>query len=245
MQHFISYCSSMIFQRCSTNGLRSRKWNWHFFVHTYAYNIFIYIYPYMHTYIYMCFDVISVWWFLFIRFLWRENAGNDAIKITPASDRYPLLGLNNILAPSEVPATHLKFTGIQSPRYVLLSERGVDGNKCKETRLKIWRRSIYHACWLAALWSAQRGRQLLFKILFCRLGYWRECPTGSFPPNAAYMRQWTGSALVQIMACRLFGAKPLSNPVLLLSIGSLGTNFMETGNKWPCGRHVQMHFVER
>ena len=27
------------------------------------------------------------------------------------------------------------------------------------------------------------------------------------------MRQWIGSALVQIMACRLFGAKPLSNPI--------------------------------
>ena len=32
----------------------------------------------------------------------------------------------------------------------------------------------------------------------------------SSPPSAIYMRQWIGSALVQIMACRLFGAKPLS-----------------------------------
>ena len=32
----------------------------------------------------------------------------------------------------------------------------------------------------------------------------------SSPPNATYMRQWIGSALVQIMACRLDGAKPLS-----------------------------------
>ena len=28
------------------------------------------------------------------------------------------------------------------------------------------------------------------------------------------MRQWTGSALVQVMACRLFGAEPLPEPVL-------------------------------
>ena len=28
------------------------------------------------------------------------------------------------------------------------------------------------------------------------------------------MRQWTGSALVQIMTCRLFGAKPFSTPML-------------------------------
>ena len=35
----------------------------------------------------------------------------------------------------------------------------------------------------------------------------------SSPPSAAYMHQWIGSALVQIMACRLFGAKPLSKPM--------------------------------
>ena len=32
-------------------------------------------------------------------------------------------------------------------------------------------------------------------------------------PSAAYMRRWTGSALVQVMACRLFGAKPLPEPM--------------------------------
>ena len=37
----------------------------------------------------------------------------------------------------------------------------------------------------------------------------------SSPPSAAYMRHWIGSALVQIMACRLFGAKPLFKPMLL------------------------------
>ena len=36
----------------------------------------------------------------------------------------------------------------------------------------------------------------------------------SSPPSATYMRQWTGSALVQIMACCLIGAKPLSKPML-------------------------------
>ena len=35
----------------------------------------------------------------------------------------------------------------------------------------------------------------------------------SSPPCAAYMRQWMRSALVRIMACRLFGAKQLSEPV--------------------------------
>ena len=37
----------------------------------------------------------------------------------------------------------------------------------------------------------------------------------SSPPSAAYMRQWTGSALVQVMGCRLFGAKPLPEPWML------------------------------
>ena len=37
----------------------------------------------------------------------------------------------------------------------------------------------------------------------------------SFPPSAAYMRQGTGSALVQAMACCLFGTKPLPEPMLI------------------------------
>ena len=36
----------------------------------------------------------------------------------------------------------------------------------------------------------------------------------SSPPSAAYMRHWTGSAFVQVMACRLFGTKPLPEPML-------------------------------
>ena len=44
-----------------------------------------------------------------------------------------------------------------------------------------------------------------------RLSYWF---LKSSPPSAAYMRHWTRSASVQIMACRLFGAEPLSGPML-------------------------------
>ena len=35
-----------------------------------------------------------------------------------------------------------------------------------------------------------------------------------FRPSDACMRRWTGSSLVQIMACHLFGAKQLSEPML-------------------------------
>ena len=68
----------------------------------------------------------------------------------------------------------------------------------------------------------------------------------SFPPSASYMRQWTGKALVQIMACRPFGATELL-PELVLTYGRLGTNFnrssylsfkemqlnMSSGKWWP------------
>ena len=46
---------------------------------------------------------------------------------------------------------------------------------------------------------------------------YNACPenfVNSSPPSAAYMHQWIGSALVQLMACRLFGAKPLSKQML-------------------------------
>ena len=36
----------------------------------------------------------------------------------------------------------------------------------------------------------------------------------SSPPSATYLYQWIRSALVLIMACRLFSAKPLSKPML-------------------------------
>ena len=44
--------------------------------------------------------------------------------------------------------------------------------------------------------------------------------------SAAYMCQWIGSALVQIMATPLYGAKPLPKP--MLSIRPSGTNFNES-----------------
>ena len=36
-----------------------------------------------------------------------------------------------------------------------------------------------------------------------------------YSPSAAYMRQWTGSSLIRVMACRTFGAKPLHEPILV------------------------------
>ena len=50
------------------------------------------------------------------------------------------------------------------------------------------------------VWCGKLIRESVFIYLFI---------IDSSPPSAAYMRQWIGSGLVQIMACRLFGAKSL------------------------------------
>ena len=44
----------------------------------------------------------------------------------------------------------------------------------------------------------------------------------SMSPCDAYMRHWTGSALVQIMACRMFGAQPLPEPILIYILDPYG-----------------------
>ena len=44
--------------------------------------------------------------------------------------------------------------------------------------------------------------------------YMQPQTLNSSPPSAANTRQWTGTALVQVMACGLFGAKPLPEPML-------------------------------
>ena len=46
---------------------------------------------------------------------------------------------------------------------------------------------------------------------------WGYNYVNSLRPRDAYMRQWTGPSLVQTMACRLLGAKPLSELVLTYS----------------------------
>ena len=42
---------------------------------------------------------------------------------------------------------------------------------------------------------------------------WRQDPL-LVPTSAVYMRRGTGSALIRVMALRLFGANPLPEPVL-------------------------------
>ena len=62
------------------------------------------------------------------------------------------------------------------------------------------------------LWFVVKYPWLFFAWMSTHIG--RQIVFNSCPPTAAYMRQCIGSALVQILACRLFGAKPLPKPVL-------------------------------
>ena len=66
--------------------------------------------------------------------------------------------------------------------------------------------------------SGEHGKQncLQDRANFHRCRPWKTVRIfSSSPPSAAYMCQWTMSALDQIMAFRLFGAKPLSKPMLV------------------------------
>ena len=53
------------------------------------------------------------------------------------------------------------------------------------------------------------GHQLVSTSIKQPILWWRTTP-----PSVAYMRRWTGWALFQIMAFRLDGAKPISEPML-------------------------------
>ena len=57
------------------------------------------------------------------------------------------------------------------------------------------------------------GSKMLKKPLNMNLCIASLRQMNSSPPSAAYMSLWTGPAMVQVMACRLFGVKPLPEPM--------------------------------
>ena len=74
----------------------------------------------------------------------------------------------------------------------------------------------------------------VFETVICEMSAILSQPqcVNSTPPSATYMRHWTRSALVQIMACRLFGAKPLPEPML---------TFREIRLKFQNFSYMKMH----
>ena len=63
--------------------------------------------------------------------------------------------------------------------------------------------------------------------------------------SAAYMHRWTRSVLVQVMACCLFGAKPLPVPMqqTIVKFESQYINFHSWKWIWKCHLHNCSHFV--
>ena len=62
--------------------------------------------------------------------------------------------------------------------------------------------SMEYFRWIPTKWSKMYWTTVKISWLFY------------FPPSAVYMRRWIGSALIRVMVSRLFGAKPLPEPVL-------------------------------
>ena len=79
-------------------------------------------------------------------------------------------------------------------------------NKSKRNRLK---RNMFLSllCYFTIIWC----EYLMVLNMMAPFSLYQVNPS---PSSAAYMRHWTGSSLVQVMACLLFGAKPLPEPML-------------------------------
>ena len=90
-----------------------------------------------------------------------------------------------------------------------------------------------HQCWPSSLTHIRVVRGQWASAFQLILELFQQCnnaPGSGFSlcyththPSVAYTRQWTGSALIQVMARRQFGAEPLPEPMLA-----------SPGNKFQC-----------
>ena len=75
-------------------------------------------------------------------------------------------------------------------------------------------RNFYH-CIIDFMTMKFDRMQLSNYMNFCKIAhFFMDWWVNSSPPSAAYIPQWTGSVLVRVMACHLFGANPLPEPEL-------------------------------
>ena len=106
-----------------------------------------------------------------------------------------------------------------SPRLLLTNNSQNDSFKRFHMNENIW--MIFLLKWMSKSFEVKSSSVLVVawyrtgdKFQFITTKIAQDAIFNSSPPSVAYMRQLTGSALVQIMACRLIGAKPLSEPML-------------------------------
>ena len=131
----------------------------------------------------------------------------DKLNLSLSLSLWPLGDLDGLLKMQSLilQALTLSIIGLHSIRHVVLKIWCVLGQDLHAPDIWAW---TYE---LALMWSP---------VLF----HWLVACSGlvilligsinSSPPGAAYMHQWIWWAVVQIMAHRLFGAEPLSKPVL-------------------------------
>ena len=98
---------------------------------------------------------------------------------------------------NQMPVKRITKSLINANRVICLNTAMFDNKKRRQ-----WRdtRIIYVKCPMILIWIG---------VLFIEVMHFGEL----ISPSAAYMRRWIGSPC-QIMACRLFSAKPLSKTML-------------------------------
>ena len=95
-------------------------------------------------------------------------------------------------------------------------DRVITAPRCSSTLMKItiwWRGdSDVHSI---LIMRNQSAAILIIPHVHIYMSYmYSKIHPDSSPRSVAYMRRWIGSTLVRMVACRLFGAKPLSKPML-------------------------------
>ena len=138
----------------------------------------------------VCLLVISVWYIEFVRpltWLWISQISNQIMFWL-----------------------HMSWFGLVIQSITVISNKDKISSKfmmrVRPSKILRWR--------LADINAALKHHINVSERLYQHLMRTKCLSFNSSPLSAAYMRQWIGSALVQIMACRLFGAKPLSKPML-------------------------------
>ena len=75
---------------------------------------------------------------------------------------------------------------------------------------------VTNLCGILIKWKCLSPPENTYENVVCKMSaiLFRPQYFNTSPPSDTYMHLWIRSALVQIMACRLFGTKPLSKPML-------------------------------
>ena len=94
-----------------------------------------------------------------------------------------------------------------------------------EIKFEGWQNNSQCLGWV---WKATMKIQLCHTQMKTKCSYSSD-KSSQAHSTTAYMRQWTMSASVQVVACHLFGAKPLAEPIFLIVIWTPGNTLPTLG----------------